>query len=121
MGAKKGNPVPGLGLVTGGSALATALIGWADTTAVGGVAGFMQDQGVPQRLALDTLAAVKSGTTVVTINCPTGRLCESEVIEVMSKYQGETFGRLTNQSRAVFRPHLRPGTRPPKQWPGLWA
>ncbi len=104
-----------------GSCRANAEIGRAGSTSSAAVVGLMQDQGVPQRLALDTLAAVKNGTTVVTLNCPTGRLSELEVSEILSKFQGETFGRLANQCRPLFRPQLRPGTRPPKQGPGLWA
>src|ERR1044072_7730332 len=47
--------VPGLGLIMGGGALATALAGGAATmlagSAAGGVVGYLRDQGVPDELA----------------------------------------------------------------------
>ena len=89
--------IPGFGLVTGGGALATALIGLAGSTAAGamagGVAGYLQDQGVPSRIALDAEAAVKNGSAVITIDVPTGSLGEFEVMETVSKYHAVSFGR----------------------------
>ena len=89
--------IPGFGLITGGGALATALIGMGGSTAggalAGGAAGYMQDQGVPARIALDTDAALKNGHAVISISCPTGALGEFEVMELVSKYHATSFGR----------------------------
>lgn len=89
--------IPGFGLVTGGSALVTALIGVAGATVggaiAGGAAGYLQDQGVPHRIALDTEEALKNGSAVIAIHCPTGKLGEFEVMEIVSKYHAESFGR----------------------------
>ncbi len=89
--------IPGFGLVTGGSALVTALAGLAGATAggalAGGVAGYLQDQGVPGRIALDAEEAVKNGRAVLGIATPTGKLGEFEVLEILSKYHAESFGR----------------------------
>lgn len=87
--------IPGFGLVTGGGALATAMIGLAGATAggavAGGVAGFMQDQGTPERIALDSEAALKNGKAVIVVNCPTGDLGEFEVREILSKYHAADY------------------------------
>ena len=89
--------IPGFGLVTGGSALVTALIGVAGATVggavAGGVAGYLQDQGVPYRVALDAEEALKNGIAIIAIDCPTGLLGEFEVMEIISKYHASTFGR----------------------------
>ena len=89
--------IPGFGLVTGGGALATAMIGLAGATAggavAGGVAGFMQDQGVPERIALDSEAAWKNGHALLVVQCPTGKLGEFEVREIFSKYHAVDYGR----------------------------
>ena len=89
--------IPGFGIVTGGAALATALAAMAGTAAggavAGGVAGFMQDQGVPERVALDSEEAIKNGSAIVSVACPTGKLGEFEVLEILSKYHAESYGR----------------------------
>ena len=89
--------IPGFGLVTGGSALALALIGVAEATVggalAGGVAGFLRDQGVPERIALDSEEAIKNGSAIIAIDCPTGKLGEFEVMEIINKYHAESFGR----------------------------
>lgn len=89
--------IPGFGLVTGGSALVTALSGLAGATAggavAGGVAGYLQDQGVPGRIALDAEEAVKNGRAVLGIDTPSGKLGEFEVLEILSKYHAESVGR----------------------------
>ena len=97
--------IPGFGLVTGGSALATALIGVAGTTAggalAGGVMGYLEDQGVPKRIALDSAEALKNGSAIIAIDCPTGKLGEFEVMEIVSKYHAESYGRAENIAKAA--------------------
>jgi hypothetical protein len=89
--------IPGFGLVTGGSALTMALLGVAGATlggaVTGSVAGYLQDQGVPHRIALDTEAALKNGSAIIAVDCPTGKLDESAVTDILSKYHSESFGR----------------------------
>ena len=89
--------IPGFGLVTGGGALATAMIAAAGTTAggavAGGVAGYLQDQGVDTQVALDSEAALKNGRAVVVVRCPSGKLSEAEISEILVKYHASTFGR----------------------------
>ena len=95
--------IPGFGLVAGGSALVTALIGVAGSTVggavAGGAAGYLQDQGVPQRIALDSEEALKNGSAIIAIDCPTGKLGEFEVMEIVSKYHAESFGRAENTAK----------------------
>lgn len=82
--------IPGVGLVTGGGALAMALTGVVGTTAggalAGGVAGFLKDQGVPERVALDYESALKNGRAIIMVDTPTGKIGEAEVREIFSKY-----------------------------------
>ena len=89
--------IPGFGLVTGGGALATAFAGVAGATfagaAAGGVAGFLQDQGVPERIALDSEKALKHGHALIVVNTPTGDLGEFEVREILVKYHAVEYGR----------------------------
>lgn len=89
--------IPGFGLVTGGGALATAMAGLAGATVggavAGGAAGYMQDQGVPHRIAVDSEEALKNGRAVVAVSCPTGKLGEFEVREIINKYSADTYGR----------------------------
>mgnify|MGYP000930956673 CR=1 FL=1 len=90
--------IPGFGIVAGGGALATALMAMAGTAAggaiSGGVAGFLQDQGIPEKVALDSEAALKNGRAVVVAKCPTGKMSEGDVTEILVKYGAETFGRV---------------------------
>lgn len=87
--------IPGVGLVTGGGALAMALTGLAGTAVggavAGGVAGYLQDQGVPARLAQDSEAALKNGQAIVGVQLPTGELGEFEVREILSKYGAHSY------------------------------
>lgn len=89
--------IPGFGLVTGGGALATALIAAAGTTVggavAGGVGGYLQDQGVDEQVALDSEAALRHGRAVVVVRCPSGKLSESEISAILLKYHASTFGR----------------------------
>ena len=98
--------IPGFGLVTGGSALVFALIGVAEATVggavAGGVAGYLQDQGVPGRVASDSLAAIMNGSAVLSIHCPTGKLGEFEVMELVSKYGAEEFSRANQAGEEIL-------------------
>ncbi|MBN9417860.1 hypothetical protein ABS71_00305 [bacterium SCN 62-11] len=90
--------IPGFGLVTGGGALASALIGAAGTTVggalAGGVAGYLEDQGVDHQVALDSEAALRHGRAVVVVRCPSGKLSEADISAILLKYHASTFGRI---------------------------
>lgn len=89
--------IPGFGLVTGGGALATAMIGAAGTTVggavAGGVAGLLEDQGIPHKVALDSEAALRHGRAVVAVHCPSGDMTEERIREILTKYHCSTIGR----------------------------
>jgi uncharacterized membrane protein len=82
--------VPGVGLVVGGGALATALGGMAATTGAGAVAGgltgFLKDQGMDDHLAADYDHMVKHGGAMISVHVPSGVVDELEATEVMNKY-----------------------------------
>lgn len=88
--------IPGVGLVVGGGALATALAGVAGATAAGaaagGIAGFLIDQGVTDDQANSLSETVRSGGAVVTVSTPTGDLDSTEVSEILQKYGATTTG-----------------------------
>lgn len=120
--------VPGFGFVTGGGALVTALAAMAGTTVAGavtgGVAGFLQDQGVDGQIALDSEAALKNGDAVLIVRTPSGPLNDVQVSEILGKYRGAVYARqlaettLTADSPDVLSvsaprtPHLSEGPVP---------
>lgn len=89
--------LPGVGLITGGGALASALAGAAATTAaggvVGGVTGYLKDQGVPETHAAQYHEVVSGGGAVIAVHAPSGDVGHAEVHEVLSKYGGRDIGR----------------------------
>lgn len=82
--------VPGLGLVLGGGALATALAGGTATilagAAAGGVVGYLKDQGVSADMATRYNAAFEQGGAILAIAIPTGTLATGEVEHILTKY-----------------------------------
>jgi hypothetical protein len=74
-----------------------ALGGVAGATAggafAGGVAGYLKDQGVGERIALDTERALKNGSAILAVECPRGKLSEPDVRNILSKYHAESFAR----------------------------
>jgi hypothetical protein len=89
--------LPGIGLITGGGALAAALAGAAATTAaggvVGGVTGYLKDQGVPEVHAARYHEAVHGGGAVVAVVAPSNEVSHTEIHEVLAKYGAGDFGR----------------------------
>lgn len=89
--------LPGVGLITGGGALATALAGAAATTAaggvVGGVTGYLKDQGVPETHAAKYNEAISGGGAVIAVRAPSDEVSHTEIHEVLSKYGARDFGR----------------------------
>jgi len=82
--------LPGVGLVIGGGALATALAGGAATTlagaAAGGVAGYLVDQGVPMEMATRYSADFVQGGAILAVAIPTGNMPTGVVEETLVKY-----------------------------------
>jgi hypothetical protein len=82
--------VPGLGLVLGGGAIATALAGGAATvlagSAAGGVVGYLVDQGVPEDFASRYNAHFLQGGAILAVAIPTGAMTTGEVEGMLVKY-----------------------------------
>jgi hypothetical protein len=82
--------LPGIGVILGGGALATALAGVAGATAAGAVAGgsfgYLKDQGVPAESVDFYHNTVKGGGALVSVSVPSGNVKEMEVRDIMSKY-----------------------------------
>ena len=84
--------VPGFGLVLGGGALASA-IGVAAATTVGGaiaggVAGYLIELGVPDEAARTYADRIQSGSALVAVTLPSGKVDLIEGQELISKYGG---------------------------------
>lgn len=82
--------IPGVGLVVGGGALATALAGAAGTAAAGAVAGgatgYLMDLGVDADTAREYDETVRSGGAILSINLPSGDLDAAHAREILTKY-----------------------------------
>jgi hypothetical protein len=82
--------IPGVGLVLGGGALATALAGAlgsaAAGAAAGGAAGYLKDQGVGEVYVSHYSNALSSGGSVLSVSIPTGRLDGIEAEQLLVKY-----------------------------------
>lgn len=82
--------IPGVGLVIGGGALATAVAAAVGTTVagavVGGVDGYLIDQGVPQEAAIDYNHAYENGGAVLAVHVPSNSVDEFTVQSILAKY-----------------------------------
>ncbi len=94
-------PVASLGLVSGDSLLAAALLEWGASDAlVEGLAGHLhRTLGVAEAVTQDCLAALQRGCAVLAIQCPTGRLGEYEISEILHQHHGKCFGRSGNYGK----------------------
>ncbi|HEY3998415.1 MAG TPA: hypothetical protein VGO93_06090 [Candidatus Xenobia bacterium] len=82
--------IPGFGLVIGGGALALALGAAAATTAAGaiagGVAGYLIDQGVPDKVAVSYQEELAAGRSLLAVSIPCGELHRSDIELLLDKY-----------------------------------
>lgn len=82
--------IPGVGLVTGAGALATALGAALGATAAGaaagGVYGYLKDQGVDDQAARDLDETFRAGGSMIEIHHETGGVSEAEIAGVLRKY-----------------------------------
>lgn len=82
--------IPGVGLVVGGGALATA-IGAAAATAgagaiAGGVTGYLVDMGMPDTAVHGYEDTIKAGGAIIAVNVPSGGLDRSAAEDLLMKY-----------------------------------
>lgn len=82
--------IPGIGIVLGGGALATALGGVAGATAAGavagGAAGFLKDQGIPEPQIKKYEETFSQGGAIVSVLVPSNDISGATVESVLSKY-----------------------------------
>jgi hypothetical protein len=82
--------IPGVGLVVGGGALATALAGAAGATAAGAVAGgvhgYLKDQGVPDEVAVNYKHAYETGGAILAVHVPSNNVDQATVEDLLAKY-----------------------------------
>lgn len=79
--------VPGVGLVLGAGAFATAVMGGAAAgVATGAVAGYLKDQGMGDEVAATYESRLATGGAVVELHVPTGDLDERVGESLLTKY-----------------------------------
>jgi len=82
--------IPGIGLVVGGGALATAIGGIVATTgagaAVGAVTGYLKDQGVEEHVAQKYGETIGTGGAILAVHVPSSSVDEPKAREVLEKY-----------------------------------
>lgn len=98
--------VPGLGRLLGGGKLARTL-GALDApdlsrALAGGVAAYLQRRGLTQRQASDTALALLALNAVLMIECPSGKLDEVSITNILQTYQAKTFGRSGPVRKQIF-------------------
>jgi len=85
--------VPGFGLVVGGGALATAIVGIAASAgagaAAGAMTGYLKDQGVESHVAAEYEHVIHNGGAVLGATIPSGDVDESRAWEILNKYAGQ--------------------------------
>jgi hypothetical protein len=99
--------IPGLGLVIGGGALATAVAGAAASAGAGaiagGIAGYLKDQGMGDDLVASYSNAFAAGNAVLAVGVPSGDLAAEEIEPYLTKY-GALNVSTVNQSRNLAEP-----------------
>ena len=82
--------IPGVGLIVGGGALATALIGAAGATvagaAAGGVVGYLKDQGVPEEESQRFSNVYEQGGAILNVSAPSGDIDGASIETILNKY-----------------------------------
>jgi hypothetical protein len=82
--------IPGVGIVVGGGALATAIAGLVATTgagaAVGAITGYLKDQGVDEHVAMKYGDTVAGGGAILAVHVPSGDVDELRARQVLEKY-----------------------------------
>lgn len=82
--------IPGVGLVWGAGALATAMMGATGTAlagaAAGGVTGLLKDQGVPDEVVTNYSSAFNEGGAILALAIPSGDLDSTLAEALLTKY-----------------------------------
>jgi uncharacterized membrane protein len=82
--------IPGVGIVVGGGALATAIAGLVATTGAGAVTGavtgYLKDQGVEEQVAQKYGETVTGGGAILALHVPSGDVDEAKARQMLEKY-----------------------------------
>lgn len=82
--------IPGVGLIVGGGALATALIGAGAATVAGsvagGVVGYLKDQGVPEEETQRFSNVYEQGGAILNVSAPSNGVDAMKIEEILAKY-----------------------------------
>ena len=82
--------IPGVGVVVGAGALATAIAGTAAAgAATGGLVGYLKDQGMGADVAARYHARIEAGGAILALALPTGDLDERIAESLLTKYHAE--------------------------------
>jgi len=96
--------IPGVGLVIGGGALATAIAGAVAATGAGAVAGavtgYLKDQGYEEEESKRYLDTVNGGGAVLFMSIPSGTIDYLKACELIEKYKGAPLVKV--ESRATY-------------------
>lgn len=88
LGALAALTIPGLGLVIGAGALATAVGGAAAAgAAAGGLVGYLKDQGMGEEVAAQYHARIATGGAILALQLPSGDLDEKVAESLLVKYE----------------------------------
>lgn len=97
--------IPGVGLVLGGGALATAAMAGTGTiiagAAAGGLAGYLKDQGVPDDIITHYSNAFTEGGSIVAIAVPSGSLAPETAEGLFTKYGADNIATVNNARTLV--------------------
>ena len=94
--------VPGVGIVLGLGALATAIGGIAATAgagaAAGAIVGYLKDMGVDDQLANEYGDTVEGGGAILAVTVPSGNVDEVEATAVLNKYAATNVNRYASRT-----------------------
>lgn len=108
--------IPGIGLIVGGGALATAVAGAAASAGAGaiagGIAGYLKDQGMGEELATHYSEAFGRGNAVLAIGIPSGDLSGEEIEPYLTKYGAISVSTVNYSRNLMDRPGDIPSVAP---------
>jgi hypothetical protein len=101
--------IPGIGIASGGGTIVASLAALAGTAlgiaVTGGTAAFLESHGVDALLARKSAKALKSGSSVVLVDCPTGTLLDIRVRDILLRHKASVVSRSARaRSQLICKP-----------------
>lgn len=104
--------IPGVGLILGGGALATAIAGGAATAAAGaatgGVVGYLRDQGIPDEVVTHYSDHFIKGGAILAIGIPSGDLSSGQIEGMLVKYGAHNIATYNSTNVLIDNPMASP-------------